>query len=338
MHFLSLVAISLALQAGTEPAAESPTPDYALIADEISNTIQAHHYNPDELALPAYQAADRAMHALAERARSDDEFLAGFEDIWDSGPFSHVDLRRSDATAEQMAAYLDTMRVGGGGAQLGWSGSIAILTVNTMMGLDTIEEIDQAYDDIAARPDTTALIIDLRQNGGGAFAIKPLVEHLLEAPFDAGAFVSQDWNADMDRGPVLADVSDVEPWQGWSIRTFWAYAVSNRITRVQFQPAENGFHGSVYVLTSGNTASAAELAADALSASGRATLIGENTAGEMLSQSIFDLPGGFQLYLPIADYFSFTNGRIEGHGVVPHIETPADQAMTVALEQVFAAD
>ena len=85
------------------------------------------------------------------------------------------------------------------------------------------------------------------------------------------------------------------------------------------------------MLTSADTASAAELAADALKASGRAVLIGEITAGEMLSQTLYDLPDGYLLALPIADYYSVTNGRIEGHGVSPHVATDAESAMETAL-------
>jgi len=53
----------------------------------------------------------------------------------------------------------------------------------------------------------------------------------------------------------------------------------------------------------------------------------------MLSQKIYDLPGGFHLSLPIADYYSAVNGRIEGVGVKPNIETDAADALDIALRQ-----
>jgi len=52
----------------------------------------------------------------------------------------------------------------------------------------------------------------------------------------------------------------------------------------------------------------------------------------MLSQKMFDIPGGYQLYLPIADYYSVKNGRIEGHGVTPDIICDPDLALEKALE------
>jgi C-terminal processing protease CtpA/Prc len=199
-----------------------------------------------------------------------------------------------------------------------------------MMGLDTIEEIDAAYDAIAAKG-AEKLIIDLRENGGGAFAILPLVSHVLAEPLDAGGFVSQPWNATHDGPPNAADIAAAKPWTGWSIRTFWADVQDQPITPIRFEPKAPTYGGELFVLTSSRTASAAELASDAFKVSGRATLIGENTAGEMLSQKIYDVPGGFHLSLPIADYYSAKHGRIEGVGVTPDLAVSADEAMESAL-------
>ena len=48
-------------------------------------------------------------------------------------------------------------------------------------------------------------------------------------------------------------------------------------------------------------------------------------------EKMFDLPGGFQLSLPIADYYSMANGRIEGRGVTPDVPTDPVDALDVAL-------
>lgn len=310
----------------------SPRTDYLEVVAAINETMRAYHYNPAELDTVEYQRVEAAVSALGEVATSDEEFMEGFRDIWADGPFSHVTINSARQSADDLADYLDTIRIGGGGAILAWHGDVAILTVNTMMGLDTIEEIDAAYVQIAER-ETSGLVIDLRENGGGAFAIRPLVSHLLAEPFDAGVFVSQPWNAVHHREPNQADLVAVDAWEGWSIKTFWADVQTNPVTRISFSPATPVFDGPVYVLTSKYTASAAELATDALRTAGRAIIIGENTAGEMLSQKIYDVPGGFHLSLPIADYFSVANGRIEGVGIKPDIETDAAQALDVALEQ-----
>ena len=327
----------LAAALGTMTVSDAQTPpvpptDYSAVAAAISKTMRARHYNPAELELPGYKRVEAAVADMAATATSDGAFVDGFRAAWREGPFSHVELRPAQQSADEIAAYLDGLRIGGGGAALTWAGDIAVLTVNTMMGLDTIEEIDAAYDMIAEKG-AAALIIDLRQNGGGAFAVRPLTAHLLAEPFDAGSFVSQRWSRDHDRAPTLKELRSVDPWKGWSIRAFWADVQEQALVRLTITPAEPHYAGPAFVLTSRRTASAAELAADILKSSGRATLIGETTAGEMLSQKIFDVPGGFQLSLPIADYYSATHGRIEGVGVEPDIESAADAALEIALRQ-----
>ncbi|WP_395077174.1 S41 family peptidase, partial [Hyphococcus sp.] len=303
---------------------------YAETAAAINATMRKYHYNPEELESDEYRAIETAIIALAASAADDDAFLTGFRDIWRDGPFSHVRLDKAQGTADELAEYLDNLRIGGGGAMLTWQGETAILTVNTMMGLDTIEEIDAAYDEIAGKG-ADKLIIDLRENGGGAFAVLPLVSHVLAEPMDAGGFISQPWNASHDAPPTAADIAAVEPWNGWSVRSFWDAAQTRPLTRIRFEPKAPVFEGNVFVLTSAKTESAAEMAADALKASGRATLIGETTAGKMLSQKLYDVPGGFHLSLPIADYYSAAHGRIEGAGVAPDIAVAAEAAMDAAL-------
>ena len=326
-----IVAFLFAGPSNADEAAD-PKTDYSEVVVAINQTMRAYHYNPSELDSNEYQRIEAAITGLGETAVSDQAFLDGFRAIWENGPFSHVTLNPAQQSADDLADYLDTLRIGGGGAILSWQGDVAVLTVQTMMGLDTIEEIDAAYAKIAER-ETAALIIDLRENGGGAFAVRPLVAHLLTETTDAGSFISQPWNATHDREPSQADLEAVDSWEGWSIKSFWTDVQINPVTRISFSPAEPRFDGPVYVLTSARTASAAELATDALKGAGRATIIGETTAGEMLSQKMYDVPGGFQLSLPIADYYSVANGRIEGVGIQPDIETDAADALEVALEQ-----
>jgi len=314
-------------------AGEDQATGFPEVAAAIDQALQTWLYDPAELDTSAYRQVKSRFDALAMRAATEDEFIQGFRDAWRDGPFSHVELNKAQQPAAELANYLDTLRVGGGGAHLAWRDNVAILTVNTMMGLDTIEEIDAAYTEIAGR-DAAALIIDLRDNAGGAFAVRPLVAHLLSEPYWAGVFVSRKWNASHTAPPGQADMLGLPPWEGWSITRFWADVQENALTGIRFEPAEPVFTGPVYVLTSQRTASAAELATDALKASRRALVIGERTAGEMLSQKIFDIPGGFQLSLPIADYYSVDTGRIEGRGIEPDIETLAADALSTALNQL----
>lgn len=306
-----------------------PIRDYAAILDRFDDVVAARIFDPADLDSAAYREFRDRFGRIVAAARDDLDVLLGFHLAWDNDPFSHFQLRRSEQTAEQMFAMFDNYRVGFDAATVEFEGDVAVLTVRTMMGADTIEQIEAAYGEIAAKA-PRALIIDLRQNGGGAFAVKPLIEHVIDEPLDAGFFLSQVWNREHPAAPTAAEALASPRWSGWSIISFWHSVQERGITRVRFEPAEPNFNGPVYVLLDRKSASATELAADAFRASGLATLVGERSAGEMLSQSMFDVGDGFVVSLPVADYYSLTNGRIEGVGVPVDVEADSGDALAVA--------
>jgi C-terminal processing protease CtpA/Prc len=146
-------------------------------------------------------------------------------------------------------------------------------------------------------------------------------------------FVVASWYADHQRPPGPADFSSAKPWRGYSVSKFQADVVTRPLTAYRIDPMEPRFQGPVDVLTSARSISAAEIAADAFRSIGRAKVIGEKTPGVCLSSNLFDIPGGFHLRVPIADYYSIRNGRLEGVGVTPDILVSADQALELALER-----
>lgn len=320
---VSFVAVACHHQAG------NPI-NFRAAAESINATLRNHHYRPTELDNDAYRQIESGVIALGENSASADEFVAGFKGIWRDGPFSHVGLVPAEESAAERYARLDTMVAGDGAVALAWEGTSAILTVNTMSGTDTIDKIEAAYDEIAARG-AGKLIIDLRRNTGGAFAVVPLVGHLIDKPIDAGVFVSGLWYDDHDEPPGPADFASATPWRGYSVQAFQADMLSRPLTSYRIDPMQPHFRGPVFVLIGPRSISAAEIAADALKANGRGTIIGEKTPGIVLSSKRFDIPGGFHLMVPVADYFSIRNGRIEGVGVTPDMAVNADQALDVAL-------
>lgn len=304
------------------------------VVENAAELMKKYHYNPAELNSPDYQDMLTKMRALGQQAKNKQEFIQQFNELWYSGPFSHVRIDHAQQSVEDLANFLDSMNVGGTGSKLTWHDKVAVLTVNTMMGMDTIEQIEQAYDEIAEKG-AQHLIIDLRKNNGGAFAVKPLLGHLVKQPLDIGAFASQAWFSQSKQGPSQPDVTNVVPWQGWSIKSFWQDAQNQAVTRIQIQPDTPHFAGKVWVLVSSTTASAAELAADGLANLPNVTLMGETTAGQMLSQKMYDVGEQMHLFLPIADYYSFHSGRIEGNGVQPDIQMSSDKAFEESLKRAL---
>jgi len=94
----------------------------------------------------------------------------------------------------------------------------------------------------------------------------------------------------------------------------------------------------MYILTNGNTASTCEPIVYVLKESERATIIGEKTAGAMLSATLFDIYGKYKLFLPIADFYTYDGVRLEGVGVKPNIETTSENALNKTLELIKIKD
>jgi len=323
-------AVALCLFASTCSATSVQVGSLREAAESINKTIRANHYRPAELDSEAYLQIEAEVLELGEKSKSAGEFLNSFNALWRKGPFSHVVLRKAEEPAAVRIARIDTEDAGNGAVKLAWHRSAAILTVNTMNGADTIKAIDAAYDEIVARK-AEKLIIDLRRNGGGAFAVVPLVGHLIDKPFDAGVFVVGSWYAMHAAAPGPADFASATPWRGYSVEAFQADVLTRPLTSYRIDPMEPRFAGPVIVLTSARSFSAAEIAADALKSTGVARIVGEKTPGAVLSSKLFDIPGGFHLRVPIADYYSVRGGRLEGAGVTPDIPASADQALEVAL-------
>ena len=312
------------------------TQELLAVSDSISQLMSKNQYNPNELNTDKYLALEKKVIGLAKTAQTKQEFVKRFNQFWQEGPFSHVALSLTEKTANEMAEFLYKMRVGEQGTSLKWIEKTAILTVNTMMGVDTKERVFEAYREIS-KNEAKSLIIDLRNNSGGTFAGIPLVSHVLTDSIDAGIFVSRKWWENNKKEPKLEDVQDLTPWQGWSLMSFWADIQEVPLTRIQFKPMRPHFDGPVYVLISNKSASATEFTVDAFAHEEKVTILGESTAGEMLSQKMFDLPHGFQLSLPIAEYYSTRIGRIEGKGVKPDIAIDQRVAMDLAISLINGA-
>ncbi|MBH9551536.1 S41 family peptidase [Inhella gelatinilytica] len=315
------------------PEAHATPPDrWTGPLQAIDTLLRTHSHDPDRWTDDSQAAFKRSLERLAAQAPHRAAFVEGFNRLWATqGPFSHVQLLPQPGSAEAVAQHLDALNVGPSAVQLSWHGEVAVLAVHTLMGRDTQEAISAAYRAIVARP-ARALILDLRENPGGAFAVRPLVGHLIDQPLDTGVFLPR-----RTHSPPQAQALDAAPaWRGWSLQSFWTTVQTQPFTRIQFEPLAPHYAGPVAVLTSPRTASAAEMAVDALLRAQRVGVVGERTAGRMLTQKPFDVPGtDWVLMLPVADYHAWHSGRIEGQGIRPTLAVPAADALTVALTTLF---
>ena len=90
---------------------------------------------------------------------------------------------------------------------------------------------------------------------------------------------------------------------------------------------------SVYVLTSGNTLSAAEALTFILQDFDRAVVVGERTPGMANPSRTFGIGEHVELTVPfLLMRYGKSGGTYAGGGVTPDIEVPAHSALGVALQ------
>jgi len=119
---------------------------------------------------------------------------------------------------------------------------------------------------------------------------------------------------------------------------YWTYldstASARTLPHVEGAPM---YDKPLYLLTSHATASGAECFAYNLKHAGRATLVGESTAGAAHWTDAYNIKDhNVKVYVPVARPINPVTGTSwEGVGVQPHIETPADRAFDVAYLEIL---
>ncbi len=256
----------------------------------------------------------------------DGEFHRAFNEATDRLPFTHFRLHwqpRSGAQDDEPPVSLAWPRE-----------DIAVVRIRGFEGdpmaiTETLNEVIEQH--------ASALLIDLRGNSGGSFPTAVALSRALSnESIDAGAFLTRDWFAHHGDYPTAEQYEAIAALEVLDLATFAAQLQRDGAARLILPAhADPIFEGQLVILTDEDTASTSEPLVYLFQRRG-VTVIGERTAGAMLSAEHFPMNETFRLFVPVADYVAPDGIRLDRRGVRPDIEVPGDQALERALRLIKA--
>ena len=95
-------------------------------------------------------------------------------------------------------------------------------------------------------------------------------------------------------------------------------------------PQRMPYSGPIVILIDSATQSAAEMFASGLQENGRATVVGQQSAGNTLPSAIMKLPTGALFQYGFADYETINGLRLEGRGILPDVNVELSRKSLLA--------
>jgi C-terminal processing protease CtpA/Prc len=189
-----------------------------------------------------------------------------------------------------------------------------------MVGVEVANEISCAVEGLGK---IDSLIIDIRGNTGGGIGALRVMSLLTPDRIPVGFA--------LDKKRVKPNLDSEKQ----RFRRFHAIPASKKalwMLALKFAPAmlaktpivleteglgRKEFHGSVTLLVNRHTASAAEMIVAFARENNLANIIGEKTAGKLLSATSVKVGGGFRLALPTGAYYTWKGSVLEGTPIEP---------------------
>ncbi len=316
---MRLLLAILPVLALVQPAAAQvlDRPARRAVIESTARLIESRYVSPERGVRIA-----RALRSQADRFTDTDPVafagsLTGYlRKVSHDGHFSvaYRSLPPDAAAADSLDSSAELERWYGAGVNHGFEavrrleGGVGYLDLRVFAPTEMAGDMAAAAMTLLAQ--SPALIIDLRQNGGGmGDMVELLAAYILDKPTE----ISGTYDRPTDR----------------HARSFTPSWVPGR---------RFGGTKPVFILISRRTFSAAEAFAYDMQAAGRARIIGERSGGGAHPFAYRAIDDRFVLSLPEGRSINPVTGRgWEGTGVVPDVESRADDALNVALKLATAS-
>ena len=189
-----------------------------------------------------------------------------------------------------------------------------------MVGVDIANAMSAAIRDLGA---IKGLIVDLRGNTGGGAGSLRLMSLLTDGKIPVGFAADKKW-AEKDLSGLKGSFPRFDSIPEKS-QFLWLLALRFLPTLITKSPVvleteglgAKPYHGRVVLLVNRHTASAAEMVTIFAKENHLATIVGEPTAGRLLSATSAKVGHGFRLALPTGAYYTWNGTALEGSPIEP---------------------
>ena len=199
-------------------------------------------------------------------------------------------------------------------------GYIKISMFPGTIGVDVANQISVAA---AELEDTKGLVLDLRGNTGGGVGSLRVMSLLTPKKIPVGFSLRHQW-----KGGELAQAKNrFVRFNSIPSKKSRLWLLSLRFLPVMLKKSPivleteglgtRSFQGNIVIVVDRHTASAAEMIVAFAKENNLATVVGENTAGRLLSATSVKVGYGYRLALPVGAYHTWSGGVLEGTPIPP---------------------
>lgn len=307
--------------------------DYGNLYPKMMEITQKNIFSEQVLQTKEWKHFQKKFKRLSDKAKDDIDVFLGFLLLSQKLPFSHYYLMMKEnepKTDKPETDEPETIKPEKSVIFEEKSTETAYLKIKNFS--TSKDQIAETFPKIINNPKYKNLIVDLRGNGGGGIeAAYEFGKHVFGSELEVGYFITNQFKS----APDIKNFATLPVAKAQTTDDFLKELQNGKGVKMIFPKSENPvFKGKIYVLIDKNVASTSEPVAYVLKNKLGAVLIGENTAGAMLSGTLFDISGKYKLFLPIADFYTYDGIRLEKLGVAPNIATKPEAALDKALELI----
>jgi hypothetical protein len=316
--------------------ANSPAPidEYSIIIMDLLATYENRIYDRRVLETKQWKTFAKKMTEAGQNAKDDLDLVFAFFTHSKNLPFTHKSLFRAERPNAGAAQIKQRFAFRSGQVSLEEkTPETVVLRIKSFHcpGRD----VDSVMQIVLAK-NYQNLIVDIRGNSGGSLeGGMTLAQYLVPEETPTGVYLTQKWFNEHPAPPTATELATMPDFTKADVLEFLETLDEQGFVVLKARPGPQRFPGKVFLLTDRRSASACEPLAWNLKNSGQVTMVGEPTAGAMLSASSYPLRSGFTAVIPNADYYTPDGNRLDKVGVQPSIKVKGEDALGYVMEKLI---